>query len=197
MEVDDVSNLQQTLWATILECWATIYLGLPGKIRVDQGFLFGNLFASIGALGNVYLQRTGTESHNRLDLGERYHQPLQNTYCNLGIAYPDRYRQLLLSMSVKAINDTLGPDGLASSALAFEKFPSAFTTSEPPHPHATLESGAAVENMALREMEKQMAAVRLKRGLRNETPPAAESVFEVGQRVLVWRERRVENRIGE
>ena len=98
---------------------------------------------------------------------------------------------------MKAINDTLGPDGLVPSALVFGEFPSAFTTSETPHPRTTLESRAAVANMARREMEKQMAAVRLKRGLRHATPPAADYIFEVGQRVLVWRERKVENRIGE
>lgn len=186
-----------TLWATILECWATIYTGLPRRILVDRGSPFGNLFASIGALSNVDVQRTGIESHNCLGLGERYHQPLRNTYRKLCIAYPDRDRQLLLSMSVKAINDTLGPDGLVPSALVFGEFPSAFTTSETPHPRATLESRAAVANLARREMEKQMAAVRLKRGLRHATPPAADAIFEVGQRVLVWRERKVENRIGE
>ena len=185
------------IWATILEYWATISTGLPRKILVDQGSPFGNLFASIGALSNVDAQRTGIGSQNSLGPGERYRPPLRNTYCKLCIAYPDRDRQLLLSMSVKAINDTFGPDGLVPSALMFREFPPAFTTSETPHPRTTLDSRAAVADMARREMEKQMAAVRLKRGLRHATPPVADAIFEVGQRVLVWGKRKVENRICE
>ena len=39
----------KTIWATILEFWATVYTGLPHKLLVDQGSAFGDLFASIGA----------------------------------------------------------------------------------------------------------------------------------------------------
>lgn len=165
--VKEVSTV--TLWATMLECWGAIYTGLPRKILVDQGSPFGNLFASIGSLTNEDVQRTGIESHNSLGLGERYHQPLRNTYSKLCIAYLDRDSQLLLSMSVKAINDTLGPHGPVPSALVFRGILSAFKTSESPHPRATIELRAAVENMARCEMEKQMTAVRLQRGLRHAT----------------------------
>ena len=39
--------------------------------------------------------------------------------------------------------------------------------------------------------------MRVRRALRHATPPAADATFEVGQDVLVWRERKVESRIGE
>lgn len=59
--VKDVSTAP--LWATILECWATIYLGLRRKILVDQGSPFSNLFITIGALSNLDFQRTAIEYH--------------------------------------------------------------------------------------------------------------------------------------
>ena len=38
-------------------------------------------------------------------------------------------------------------------------------------------------------MEKQMAFVLLKLGLQHATPPVTDVVLEVGNRVLVWRQR--------
>ena len=186
-----------SLWSAILECWATIYTGLPRKILVDPGSQFGDLFISLGAISNVEVQRTGIESHNSLGLGERYHQPLCNTFRKLKIGYADQERKLLLSFAVKALNDTLGLDGLVPSALVFGEFPSPLTTSEIRHPRSMLESRAEIANKARREMEKEMAAVRVQRALRHATPPAADATFQVGQGVLIWRERRVESRIGE
>ena len=115
--VSDVSTM--TIWKTILTCSATIYTGLPRKILVDQGSQFGDLFISLGAVSNVEARRTGIESHNSLGLSERYHQPLRNTFRKVRIAYTDKARKTLLSFAVKALNDTLRPDGLVPSALVF------------------------------------------------------------------------------
>lgn len=62
--INDVST--KTVWSTIIDCWATLYTGLPRKILVDQRTQFGNLFANIAATGNVEVQRTGIQSHNSL-----------------------------------------------------------------------------------------------------------------------------------
>ena len=193
--LDNVSTV--SLWSAILEFCATVYTGLPRKILVDQGSQFGDLFISLGALSNVEVQRTGIESHNSLGLGDLYHHPLRNTFQKLRIAYPNRERQLLLSFAVKALNDTLGPDGLVPSALVFGEFPSPIVTSETRHTRSTIESRAGIASMARKEMEKEIASVRVRRALRHATLPAADATFEVCQDVLVWRERRVESLIGE
>ena len=184
--VSEVSAM--TIWKTILTCWATVYTGLPRKILVDKGSQFGDLFISLGAVSYVKVRRTGIESHNSLGLGERYHQPLRNTFRKLRIAYPDKERQKLLSFGVKALNDTLRPGGLFPSALVFGELPSPHTVSETRYLRALLESRAEVLNMARREMEKEMAAARVKRGLRHAIPQAANTTLEVGHEVLVWRE---------
>lgn len=44
---------KKTVWAKILECWATIYTGLPHKIIVEQGSAIGELFVSLGAASKV------------------------------------------------------------------------------------------------------------------------------------------------
>ena len=192
----DVST--KTIWTTILECWAAIYTGLPHKILVDQGSQFGELFVSIGAASKVQVDRTGIEAHSSLGIGERYHQPLRNTYRKLKIDFANVAPQLLLAMSVKALNDTLGPEGLVPSALVFGEYPSTrLYTDGAADPRASLESRARLATAARKEMERHMASVRIKRALRHSVPPSADVALNVGQKVLVWREKQVENRIGE
>ena len=62
-----------------------------------------------------------------------------------------------LALAVKAMSDTLGPEGLVPSALVFGEFSPVFTRSEMRHARATLESRAALVALAREEMEKHMA----------------------------------------
>lgn len=181
--IDDMST--KNIWATTLECWATIYIGLPRKILVDQGTQLGDLFVSLGALNNFEVQQTEIQAHNSLGLGERYHQPLRNTYRKVRTVHPNQDKKLLLSFAAKAMNDTLGTDGLVSSALVFGEFPPEHTRSEMLHRRAEMEYRAEVANMARREMEKQIAKVRIKRALSTTASPAADKLLEVGPKVLI------------
>ena len=191
----DVST--KTIWKTILECWATIYTGLPNRILADQGSSFGRLFVSIGAISGVKVEHTGIEAHSSLGLGEGYHQPLRQAYRRIKAEHPTTEPQLALALAVKAMNDTLGPEGLVPSALVFGEFPQVVMRSETAHPRATLESRAAVATAARQEMEEQMAKLRVKRALHHATPNAVHQTYQPGDQVLVWREKQVESRIGE
>ncbi len=71
---------------------------------VDQGS------ASIVESSNVGLERTGVEPHSSLGMGERYHQPLRNTFRKLELMYPSQDKSLLLQCAVKGMNDTLGSE---------------------------------------------------------------------------------------
>eukprot|EP00171_Calliarthron_tuberculosum_P022911 IDg22911t1 len=107
----------ECIWDSILNSWATIYTGMPNRMLVDQGSAFGksDAFISIATRSNVQVETTGIEAHNSLGLGERYHQPLRNTFRKLRIEYPTAPKELLLKLSVKSMNDTLGPEGLVPS----------------------------------------------------------------------------------
>jgi len=61
------------------------------------------------ALNNIEAKTTGTEAHSSLGLGERYHDPLRNTFRKMKVSYPDTPDDYLLFVAVKAMNDTLGP----------------------------------------------------------------------------------------
>eukprot|EP00171_Calliarthron_tuberculosum_P022450 IDg22450t1 len=52
-------------------------------------------------------------------------------------------------------------------------------------------------NSARKEVSKHMGKLRIARALRHAIPPAADISYEPGEQVLVWREKQVNNRIGE
>ena len=58
---------------TMLQCWATIYTGLPNRMLVDQRSAFGPLFINIRVVSNVAEDRTGIEAHSSLGMGVWYH----------------------------------------------------------------------------------------------------------------------------
>lgn len=124
----DVST--DTIWRMIVECWASIYTGLPNRILTDQGSQFGERFIDLAHVSNVEVNRTGIEAHAILGLGERYHGPLRSTFRKIKASRADANKRLALALSVKAMNDTLGPEGLVPSALVFGEFPQIGTRSE-------------------------------------------------------------------
>ena len=76
--LNEVSTI--AIWQAITEFCVCIYTGLPNKMLTDQGRAFGDLFIAMGRLQDVEVERTGIEAHSSLGVGERYHQPLRNTF---------------------------------------------------------------------------------------------------------------------
>ena len=186
----------QTIWTTIIQSWATIYTGLPHRIMVDQGSCFGDSFMYIGAAHNIKIERTGVEAHSSLGIGERYHQPLRTTYRKMRTDHPNADKKLTLSMAVKAMNETLGPEGLVPSLLVFGEYPEINLPGEPHQTRPSTDERAALAQTARAEMERIMAKLRIQRALRHAVPPAHSQVYDRGDQVLIWREKVVAGRIG-
>ena len=100
-------------------------------------------------------------------------------------------------MSVKDGNDTLGPDGIVPLALVFGEFPTLRTILGPRVPRPTLTERAQVAQRARKLMAQELAAAKIRRSMKHKTPSATNHTYEPGDAVLVWREKIVNNRIGE
>lgn len=187
----------KTIWSVLVDCWFCIYTGLPNRILVDQGTSFGESFVQLARASDVQVNKTGIEAHSSLSICERYHQPLRNTFRKIKLENPNASPELILSLSVHAMNNTLGPEGLVPVALVFGEYPSTRVLGEPPAQRLSLESRAKLAEAARNEMQYQMAKLRINRALRHQSPAAAHIAFEPGQNVLVWRENIIANRIGE
>ncbi len=71
----------------------------------------------------VNLEKSGTQSHSSIGIGERYQKLLRKTYRELKCDHLSALRQLLLALPVKAMNDTLRPEGTAFSVQVFGEYP--------------------------------------------------------------------------
>lgn len=127
------------IWETLVKRRAPLYTGLPNKILTDQGSQLGDRFIHIAKLADVEVGQTGVEANSSLGLGERYHEPLRSTFRKIKLSQPNAGRHLALSCAVKAINDTLGPEGIVPSALVFGEYPQVSTRSEPSPTRSTLQ----------------------------------------------------------
>ena len=65
------------------------------------------------------MQKSGTEAHSSLGVGERYHDSLSKTFLELREDHPNLKEYVLFAVSTKAFNETLGPESIVPSALAF------------------------------------------------------------------------------
>lgn len=75
------SQSTKAVWSAFLECWATLYIGHPDRMKVDQGSQFSSkAFRSLTKENGIQLCISGVESHNSLGTGERYHEPLRRIY---------------------------------------------------------------------------------------------------------------------
>ncbi len=116
----------------------------------------------------------GIDAQSSLGIGERYHEPLRTNFRKMRIFYPDADKKVLLSLAVKAMKDTLGPEGLVSSSLIFGELPQIHTASETPKPRDTLGERSAMVHAARTEMQRIMAKMRVSRGLKHSVTQAAD-----------------------
>ena len=106
-------------------------------------------------------------------------------------------RHVLLALSVKEMNNTLGPEGFVPSSLVFCEFTSLRTFLDPTIPRPSLAEGTHTANEARRLMAKHMAPTSITRALKHNTPNANVRVYHTGDEVLAWREKIFRNCIGE
>ena len=75
------------------------------------------------SISGVKLELSPTESHNSLTVGQRYHDPLRRIYRKGRHKFPTITEALTLSLANKAMNDTVGPEGLVPTLLVFGIIP--------------------------------------------------------------------------
>ena len=178
----------KTIWNTFLYAWVTMYLGYPDKIVTDQGSVFtSEEWEERCNKANIELDNTGTESHSSLGQGETYHSMLRRVYNKVHLTHPELPKELRLSMAVKAINDTAGPNGLIPSLLLFGAMP------KMPHvPHENPEVNARFKAMktARGEYEKIISKSRVDQALKRKVPASANYKFYPRRSVYVYQEKK-------
>ena len=117
-----VEDVQRSSMEVIVLCWSCVYTGLLDNIMIDDGFQFRNIFEELAFLHHISLEKSGVESQNSIDVVKLCHKPLHGTYCKLKVDYLKTQWQLLFELYLKAMNNTLGSEGVLRSAPVFEEF---------------------------------------------------------------------------
>lgn len=130
---------ENTICTALFECWATIYTEIKNRIRVDAGKNFAEKFIDIAKVSEIMVEPSGIEAHSSLGIGDRYHQPLRNTFRKMKLDFPNAGDTMLRAKSVQAINDTLCREVCVSSTLVFVLYPSLNIYRKGMNPNATLE----------------------------------------------------------
>lgn len=174
-------------WNSFIVFWATAYVGYPDLFRVYQESVFtGREFGDLAKDAGIEVQLSGVQSHNAIGIGERYHDPLRRIFLRICEDVPDLDHHVSLQIAVKAMNDTMGPEGLVPSMLVFGTLPrlSPHSTTLPNH----VDRMHAME-VARLEMTNITAKIKLQRALRSKLPPATKYLVNTGDQVYVQNEK--------
>lgn len=130
--LDKYGHSTNGIWNAFIDSWCTLYTGYPDRIKCDAGSAFNSKeWKGLNNMIGANISISGVEAHNSLGLGERLHAPLRRIFFKVQADHPSLKKELLLKIAVKAMNDTIGEDGLVPSLLVFgivPRFPIMGTT---------------------------------------------------------------------
>lgn len=170
---------------TFVEFRFLINTEISNRIFVDRGPSFGERFVVFGRLCNVDVFHTAVESPNSVELGERYHQPLQSTIQKESTTNPHVLKELLLAMSDKTMSDTLGTEVPAPSAHMFEELSQIRAPGWGILPRSDLVDRAQAAEEARGNMASQMDNLCLYSALQNQITSSALTTYKLGDQVLI------------
>ena len=136
----------------------------------------------------ITLKHTGTELHNSLGLGETYHASIRIFFNTVSVIYPFEPRELRLALSVNAVNDIAGTQGLIPSLLAFGMILEILGQK------SSLEGQNArikIIQVAREEYATIHSQKRVQYALKNKVPPSANFRCTPGQPVYVYRKKPI------
>jgi Reverse transcriptase (RNA-dependent DNA polymerase) len=137
----------------------------------------------------VTIKLSPFESHNSLGQNERLHSPLRRCFLKIRNDIPSLPDDVALRVAVKAINDTVGPNGLIPTLLVFGTMPQLPLMQGTLSPYTGQEQRDHALRTATAEYRKYVSERRLQTALRAKTATAMTCIHQPGDRVLVYRER--------
>jgi hypothetical protein len=177
----------QAVWESFLTCWVNIYTGYPDSIHVDSGAqLVSANFEHLCEQAGIRLEISPIESHNSLGRGERYHSYVRRLFHKIKLDNPQTSDAFALSCSIKAVNDSAGPDGLVPSILVFGVAPRLPIGKPQGHP-SNVERIRTMRS-AMDEYKNIIGQERIRRAMSN-AHKQQNHIFESGELVLVYRDK--------
>ncbi len=166
----------EVVWDAFISCWASLYIGFPMKMRVDQVSAFSSVRWNRRADAvRTIVQTSGVESHNSIGSGEGCHASFRLLFNKIKDENPKIDLEIAFRISVKAMNDTMVPNGLVSSYLVFRRvtrFPE--VDSKLPYQKSRMDA----LSRACQEMAMIVVEMRIQKALASRVPRNADLTIE-------------------
>jgi len=104
-------------------CWINTYLGPLNIITHNIGKNFiSKEFKRYAIILGTSIRSVPVEAYNLVRIVERYYSPPRRIYYIITAELPDISKDMALQIAFKAINDSVGPNGLIPTLLVFRAY---------------------------------------------------------------------------
>ena len=174
------------IWKAFIETWCLLYIGYPNRLRTDQGAAFtSDRWRALSNQCGIQLRLSGVKAHSSLGIGERLHDPLRRIYRKIIEDHPDVNPREALKIAVKAMNDTIGENGLVPTRLVFGMLPRyPILSQDVPTQNERMKAPTSAQM----EMNRIVSERKVLTALNRDIPPAADRSYRLGEEVLVYSE---------
>lgn len=181
----------EEIWKALRLCWIDVYLGPPDIITHDAAKVFlSDEFCTNSSLLNIKLKPVPVEAANTMSFVERYHDPIRRCYRIVKSECSTLDEISALQMSVKAVNDSIGPDGLIPTLLVYGAIPRLGLPTDKPSPD--MHSRALALRKATESMSRYFAKRQVDSAVKTRNGPDVSENHQIpiGYQVLVYRTKR-------
>ncbi len=184
------------VWDQLRASWIDTYLGSPDLITADAGKQFvAREFKQYAGNMGITVKTAPVEAHHSIGMVERYHGPLRRVYAIITAEISGIDPEIALQMAFKALNDSVGPDGLVLILLVFGAYPRMI---EMDASSLTITQRAIAMRKAMEEVQKFIATRQMNDALntRNGLIITLFHGLSLNSSVLVFREGKGTNQSG-
>ena len=165
------------VWEQLRCCWIDSYLGPPDFISADAGKQFiAREFKQYAANMGITVRNVPVEAHHSIGQVERYHGPLRRIYSIIATETPGVDPEAALQMVFKAINDSIGPNGLVSTLLVFGAH---YHIIEMDAPSPTITQRAIAMHKAIVKVKQLTMSCQINNALNTKNGPSTASVHDL------------------
>lgn len=137
-------------------CCIDCYLGPADIVAHDAGKNFTTqAFSQKSASVDIRLKYIPVENPQSMSTVKRYHAPMRRAYHIVRSEAPSIDTEAALQMAVKAVNDSVGPNGLVPTLLVYGALPRLGLPSDPPS-HSLYQCASALRE-AVKDVTKYSA----------------------------------------
>lgn len=176
------------VWDQLRSCWIDTYLDPPDFITADAGRQFiAREFKQYATNIGITVKNVPVEAHHSIGQVERYHEPFRRIYTIIITEIPSIDLELALQMAFKAINDSVGSNGLVPTLFVFGAYPRMMEMDAPSL--IIIQRGVAMRK-AIEEVRKINTSRLINDALNMRNGPSTISVHDLplNSPVLVFRE---------